>query len=190
MKFNGNALRIGNVLEHKKRLWIITKAQAVKPGKGGAFNQVEMKDIRNGTKINERFRAGEQVEVIRLEQREATYLYDDGNILYFMDPTTYSQIEIDAGMIGDKRSFLKNGLTVSIEFFEQEPLSISLPHTVVMRIVEADSVIKGQTSAASYKPALLENGLKILVPPYIETGACIIVKTEDFSYVERAKNDN
>ncbi|AFX99139.1 translation elongation factor P [Candidatus Endolissoclinum faulkneri L2] len=187
MKLNGNALRIGNVVEHKRRLWVITKTQAVKPGKGGAFNQVEMKDIRSGTKLNERFRAGEQIEVIRLEQREATYLYSDDNILYFMDQDNFSQIEIDSRVVGNKRSFLKNGLKVSIEFFEQNPLSIALPNTVAMRIVEADSVIKGQTSAASYKPALLENGLKILVPPYIEIGACVIVKTEDCSYVERAK---
>ncbi|WP_420564470.1 elongation factor P [Thalassobaculum sp.] len=188
MKINGNAVRIGNVVEHQNRLWVVTKTQAVKPGKGGAFNQVEMKDIRNGTKLNERFRADEQVERVRLEQRNATYLYEDGDLLYFMDGETFEQVAVNSEMVGDQKAFLQDGMAVTIESYEEEPLSISLPDTVVMTIVEADAVVKGQTASSSYKPAVLENGVKVLVPPHIEAGTRIVVKPEDCSYVERAKD--
>ncbi|NQW12267.1 MAG: elongation factor P [Alphaproteobacteria bacterium] len=188
MKINGNAVRIGNVVEHQNRLWVVTKTQAVKPGKGGAFNQVEMKDIRSGTKLNERFRADEQVERVRLEQREATFLFADGDLLTFMDSETYEQITVNAEMIGEKVAFLQDGMVVQIESHEDEPLSVTLPETVVMTIVEADAVVKGQTASSSYKPAVLENGVRVLVPPHIEAGTRIVVKPEDNSYVERAKD--
>ena len=188
MKINGNAVRVGNVVEHQNRLWVVTKTQAVKPGKGGAFNQVEMKDIRSGTKLNERFRADEQVERVRLEQRAATYLYEDDGMLHFMDSETFEQVAIRDELIGDQKAYLQDGMTVQIESYEEEPLSVQLPDTVVMAIVEADAVVKGQTASSSYKPAVLENGVKILVPPHIEAGTRVVVKPEDNSYVERAKD--
>ncbi|MCR9177204.1 MAG: elongation factor P [Alphaproteobacteria bacterium] len=188
MKINGNAVRIGNVVEHQGRLWVVMKTQAVKPGKGGAFNQVEMKDIRVGTKLNERFRADEQVERVRLEQSKATFLFADDDFLTFMDTESFEQILIKREMIGDQALFLQDGMEVQIESYEEEPLSVTLPETVVMTIVEADAVVKGQTASSSYKPAVLENGVRVLVPPHIEAGTRIVVKPEDLTYVERAKD--
>lgn len=188
MKINGNAVRIGNVVEHQGRLWVVMKTQAVKPGKGGAFNQVEMKDIRVGTKLNERFRADEQVERVRLEQSKATFLFADDDFLTFMDSESFEQIPIKREMIGDQALFLQDGMEVQIESYEEEPLSVTLPETVVMTIVEADAVVKGQTASSSYKPAVLENGVRVLVPPHIEAGTRIVVKPEDLTYVERAKD--
>jgi elongation factor P len=188
MKINGNAIRIGNVSEHKDRLWVAVKTQAVKPGKGGAFNQVELKDIRNGTKLNERFRADEQVERVRLEQRPAQFLFAEENLLTFMDNETYEQTQISTDLIGENAVFLQDGMEVQIESYEGEPLSVQLPETVVLEIVEADAVVKGQTASSSYKPAVLENGVKILVPPHVEAGTRVVVRTEDSTYVERAKD--
>lgn len=188
MKINGNAVRIGNVIEHQNRLWVVTKTQAVKPGKGGAFNQVEMKDIRSGTKLNERFRADEQVERVRLEQRPAQFLFAEENLLTFMDNETYEQTQISTDLIGENAVFLQDGMEVQIESYEGEPLSVQLPETVVLEIVEADAVVKGQTASSSYKPAVLENGVKILVPPHVEAGTRVVVRTEDSTYVERAKD--
>ncbi|WP_193183996.1 elongation factor P [Nisaea sediminum] len=188
MKINGNAIRIGNVIEHKDRLWVAVKTQAVKPGKGGAFNQVELKDIRSGTKLNERFRADEQVERVRLEQRPAQFLFAEENLLTFMDNETYEQTQISADLIGENAVFLQDGMEVQIESYEGEPLSVQLPETVVLEIVEADAVVKGQTASSSYKPAVLENGVKILVPPHVESGTRVVVRTEDSTYVERAKD--
>jgi len=188
MKINGNAIRIGNVIEHKDRLWVAMKTQAVKPGKGGAFNQVELKDIRSGTKLNERFRADEQVERVRLEQRPAQFLFAEDNLLTFMDNETYEQTQIDKNLLGENVVFLQDGMEVQIESHEGEPLSVQMPETVVLEIVEADAVVKGQTASSSYKPAVLENGVKILVPPHIGTGIRVVVRTEDSTYVERAKD--
>ena len=188
MRINGNAIRIGNVIEHKDRLWVAMKTQAVKPGKGGAFNQVELKDIRSGTKLNERFRADEQVERVRLEQRSAQFLFAEDNLLTFMDNETYEQTQISRDLLGDNVVFLQDGMEVQIESHEGEPLSVQMPETVVLEIVEADAVVKGQTASSSYKPAVLENGVKILVPPHIGTGIRVVVRTEDSTYVERAKD--
>ena len=188
MKINGNAIRIGNVIEHKDRLWVAVKTQAVKPGKGGAFNQVELKDIRSGTKLNERFRADEQVERVRLEQRPAQFLFAEDELLTFMDNETYEQTQISKDLIGENAVFLQDGMEVQIESYEGEPLSVQLPETVVLEVVEADAVVKGQTASSSYKPAVLENGVKILVPPHIESGTRVVVRTEDSTYVERAKD--
>ena len=188
MKINGNAIRIGNVIEHKDRLWVAVRTQAVKPGKGGAFNQVELKDIRSGTKLNERFRADEQVERVRLEQRPAQFLFAEEDLLTFMDNETYEQTQISKTLLGDDVVFLQDGMEVQIESHEGEPLSVQIPEVVVLEIVEADAVVKGQTASSSYKPAVLENGVKILVPPHVESGTRVVVRTEDSTYVERAKD--
>ncbi len=188
MKINGNAVRPGNVIERNNRLWIAVRTQAVKPGKGGAFNQVELKDIRNGTKLNERFRANEQVERVRLEQRKSQYLYREDDLLTFMDAETYEQSQVNADMLGEQVIFLQDGMEVTVESYEGESLSVVLPDTVTMEVVEADAVIKGQTASSSFKPAVLENGARVMVPQHIEAGSRIVVKPVDSSYVERAKS--
>lgn len=188
MKINGNAVRVGNVIEHNDRLWVAVKTQAVKPGKGGAFNQVELKDIRNGTKLNERFRADEQVERVRLEQNKAQFLFREGDMLTFMDAESYEQTLIDVELLGDQAIYLQDGMEVTLETYEGEPLSVVLPDTVVMEVVEADAVVKGQTASSSYKPGVLENGARIMVPPHIEAGTRVVVKPADGTYVERAKD--
>ncbi len=188
MKINGNAIRPGNVIEHKNRLWRAVKTQHTQPGKGGAYLQVELKDIRDGTKLNERFRASEDVERVRLDQKNYQYLFADGDMLTFMDNDTYEQVSLNKEMVGEPVAFLQEGMTVSIESFEEEPISVMLPDNVTMEITEADPVVKGQTASSSYKPAMLENGSRIMVPPHIESGTRVVVNTADATYVERAKN--
>ena len=187
MKINGNAIRPGNVIEHNGRLWRAVKIQHTQPGKGGAYAQVELKDIRDGTKLNERFRSSEDVERVRLDQREFQFLYADGDMLTFMDNESYEQISVAEDFVGDPLPFLQEGMTVTIESYEGSPISVALPESVVMEVTEADPVVKGQTAASSYKPALLENGVKVMVPPHIETGTRVVVNTADSTYVERAK---
>jgi elongation factor P len=189
MKIDGNAIRVGNVIEHQDRLWRAVKTQHVKPGKGGAFLQVELKDIRDGTKLNERFRSSETVERVRLDQKEYQFLYADGDAYTFMDNETYEQVTLDKDMVGeDAVAYLQDGMTVMIESFEGSPISVTLPDTVVLEITEADAVVKGQTASSSYKPALLENGVRTLVPPHIAAGTRVVINTADGSYVERAKD--
>ncbi|MCG8547209.1 MAG: elongation factor P [Alphaproteobacteria bacterium] len=189
MKIDGNAIRPGNVIEHQGRLWRAVKTQHVKPGKGGAFLQVELKDIRDGTKLNERFRSSESVERVRLDQKNYQYLYADGDAYTFMDSETYEQVTIDRDFIGvDAVQFLQDGMTVSIEFFEESPISVTLPEHVTLEVAEADAVVKGQTASSSYKPAVLANGVKTLVPPHIAAGTRVVINTADGSYVERAKD--
>ncbi len=188
MKINGNAVRPGNVIEHNGRLWRAMKIQHTQPGKGGAYLQVELKDIRDGTKLNERFRASESVERVRLDQKEYQYLYADGDMLTFMDNNTYEQVTVHSDLVGDPKVFLQDGMTVTIESFEDDPISVMLPDTVVMEVVEADPVVKGQTASSSYKPGKLENGERIMVPPHIESGTRVVVFTADGSYSERAKS--
>ena len=188
MKINGNAIRPGNIIEHKNRLWRAMKIQHTQPGKGGAYLQVELKDIRDGTKLNERFRASEDVERVRLEQKDYQYLYEDGEMLTFMDNDTYEQISVHKDLVGEPVVFLQEGMIVTIESYEEEPISVMLPDTVVMQITQADPVVKGQTASSSYKPAILENGTRIMVPPHIESGTRVVVNTADASYVERAKD--
>lgn len=189
MKIDGNAIRPGNVIEHQGRLWRAIKTQHVKPGKGGAFLQVELKEIRDGTKLNERFRSSESVERVRLDQKAYQYLYADGDAFTFMDTETYEQVTIDRDMIGaDSVQFLQDGMTVSIEFFEESPISVTLPEHVTLEVAEADAVVKGQTASSSYKPAVLANGVKTLVPPHIAAGTRVVINTADGSYVERAKD--
>ena len=188
MKLNGNAIRPGNVIEHKARLWVAVKISHVKPGKGGAFAQVELRDIRDGTKLNERFRATESVERVILDEAECTYLYAEGDQYIFMHGETYEQFTISEGMIGEQATFLQNGMSVTLMSHEGEPISVTLPEQVVVTVVEADAVVKGQTASSSYKPAVVDNGMRVMVPPHIETGTRIVVKTEDSTYVERAKD--
>ncbi|ALE03119.1 elongation factor P [Bartonella ancashensis] len=186
MKINGNEIRPGNVIEHQGSLWVAVKCNAVKPGKGGAFNQVEMRNIVDGTKLNERFRAAETVEKVRLEQKDFTFLYQQGDMLVFMDTQSYEQLELQKDFVGDRAAFLQDGMTVTVELHQEKPLGISLPDQVTVTIAEADPAIKGQTATASYKPAVLDNGMRILVPPFIQSGERIIVDTNELTYIRRA----
>lgn len=189
MKIDGNAIRPGMVIEHQGRLWRAVKIAHTQPGKGGAYLQVELKDIRDGTKLNERFRSSERVERVRLEQTEFQYLFSDGDMHTFMNNETYDQIALPTDAIGDDQvPFLQDGMSVMIETFEEEPIGVELPAHVTLEVTEADAVVKGQTASSSYKPAVLSNGVKVLVPPHIEAGTRIVVDTRDASYVERAKD--
>jgi len=185
-KINGNEIRPGYILEHNDGLWVAVKTSHVKPGKGGAFAQVEMKNLRNGSKLNERFRAADKVEKVRLEQKDQQFLYETDGMLAFMDMETYEQIELSADILGERRPFLQDGMTIKIEFFEEEALSASLPQKVVCKIVETEPAVKGQTAAKSFKPAVLDNGIRVMVPPFVNQGEDIVVDTETMEYSERA----
>ncbi len=187
MKISANEIRIGNVLEHNNKLWIVTKTQHVQPGKGGAYIQAEMKELRGGSKLNERFRSAEAVEKVFLEEKPFQFLYKDDDFLHFMDQATYDQIQLPENLVGDAVSFLTDGMVVTVCLYENEPISVTLPQTVVLEIVESEPVVKGQTAASSYKPAILSNGVKIMVPQHIETGTKVVVDTSNASYIERAK---
>lgn len=186
MKINGNEIRPSNVLEHQGRLWVAVKVNHVKPGKGGAYAQVEMKDILSGTKLNERFRSAETVERIRLEQKDFQYLYAQGDMLVFMDLETYEQIELQTEFVGDRAKFLQDGMSVTVEMHEGKVLGISLPNQITLEVVETEPVVKGQTAANSFKPAVLDNGVKVMVPPFISQGEKIIVDTEEVAYLRRS----
>lgn len=189
MKIDGSAIRSGMVMEYNNKLYLVVKHEIRTPGNLRAFNQVEMKDVVNGTKQNVRFNSGEMVERVSLEQRKYQYLYADGDNLVFMDNENYEQVNLSKDLLGEDRlPFLQENMDVQIETHEGKPLSIQLPDTITATIVEADPVVKGQTASSSYKPAILDNGVRVMVPPFIETGTRIVVKTEDSSYVERAKN--
>ncbi|MEQ5774672.1 MULTISPECIES: elongation factor P [unclassified Thalassospira] len=188
MKINGNEIRPGNIIEHNGGLWRAVKTNAVKPGKGGAFNQVELKNLRDNTKLNERFRASETVERVRLDQKDYTFLFAEGDMLTLMDSETFEQITVNSELIGDPAVFLQDGMVVTVESFEEEPISATIPEHATFQIVEADAVVKGQTQSSSYKPAVLENGVRILVPPHIESGTRIVVNTAESTYLERAKD--
>jgi len=185
MKINGNEIRPGNVIEHNGSLWVAVRCNAVKPGKGGAFNQVELRNMLDGTKLNERFRAAETVEKVRLEQKDFTFLYEQGDALVFMDSESYEQLELQKDFVGDRAAFLQDSMTVTVELYEDRSIGISLPDQVVLTITEADPVVKGQTAASSYKPAILENGIRILVPSFIEAGERIVVDTNEITYLRR-----
>jgi elongation factor P len=185
-KINGNEIRPGNVIEHDGGLWVAVKTNAVKPGKGGAYNQVELKNLINGTKLNERFRAAETVEKVRLEQKDFSYLYEQGDALVFMDDESYEQLELDKDFVGERAAFLQDGMKVTVELYEEKPIGISLPDYVTLTIAEADPVVKGQTAASSYKPAVMENGVRVMVPPFISSGEKIVVDTNEITYVRRA----
>ncbi len=191
MKVNAITLRSGNVIEYNGKLCVVLKNDIQQPGKGASVAQVEMRDIRTGNKDNVRFRTQETVERVRLEQTEYQFLYMNGDEINLMNNETFEQIEVTPEQMGNQYKYLQEGMSVEVETFEGEPLGFKLPDRIVMEIVEAEPVIKGQTATTSYKPAVLENGEKVLVPPHIESGVKIVVKLEDGSgtYVERYKGD-
>ncbi|HEY4265840.1 MAG TPA: elongation factor P [Micropepsaceae bacterium] len=186
-KVAGNEIRPGMIIELDGQLWSVIKTQAVKPGKGGAYNQVEFKNVVTGGKLNERFRSAETVDEVQLERRDFQYLYASGDTLTFMDMQNYDQIEIEADFVGDRAQFLQDGMKVVLQMHEGKPLGVSLPPHVVLEITEADPVTRGQTAASSYKSAILENGVRTQVPPFIEKGTKVVVSTDDGSYVRRAE---
>jgi elongation factor P len=187
MKQQANLIRAGQVIEHDGNRWTILKQQIITPGKGGAFIQVEMRNLKTGNKTNERWRTADTVERLQTDNKEYTFSYMDGTNLVLMDPETFEELHLAADLLGDALPFLQDQMTLELDLVEGEPVAAHLPATVVLEIVEADPVVKGQTAASSYKPALLSNGVKTSVPPFIETGERIVVRTEDASYVERAK---
>jgi elongation factor P len=187
MKINGNEIRPGYVIEYQNTLWVAVKTMAVKPGKGPAYNQVELKNLIDGRKLNNRFGSDEKVERGRLEQKDFQYLYKEGESLVFMDKDTYDQLSLAEEFVGERALFLQDGMTVTLEMHDERPIGIRLPDYVTLEIVEADPVVKGQTAASSYKPAKLENGLRVMVPPFIGTGEKIVVDTAEISYVRRAE---
>ena len=187
MKQQANLIRAGQVIEHEGRRWTVLKQQIITPGKGGAFIQVEMRDLKSGNKTNERWRTADTVERLMTEEKEYIYSYTEGTNMVLMDPQTYEQITLPIELLGDSAPFLQEDRHVTVDLVEGEPVAAHLPPTVVLEVVEADPVVKGQTAASSYKPAHLSNGARTSVPPFIEAGEKIVVKTEDGSYVERAK---
>jgi elongation factor P len=185
-KINGNEIRPGCILDHDGGLWAAVKVNHVKPGKGGAFAQVELKNLRDGRKLNERFRSEDKVDQVQLDFKEQQFLYETDGRLVFMDSETYEQTELDAELLGDRRPFLQDGMTAQIQYYGEEALSVSLPQKVTCRVVETEPVQKGQTAANSFKPAILDNGVRIMIPPFVGTGEDIIVHTELMEYSERA----
>lgn len=188
MKINGNTIRPGNVLEHEGKLWVVLKTQHTQPGKGGAYMQVEMKTLVGNTKTNVRFRSAETVERVFLDELPYQYLYEEGDSVIFMDQATYEQISLSKDFLGDAVYYLQEGMVVDVSSYEGKPITVSLPDHVVFEIVEAEPVVKGQTASSSFKPAVLSNGQKIMVPPHIDVGMRVVVNTSDGSYVERAKS--
>ncbi len=187
MKINGNEIRPGNIVQHQDSLWIAVKTNAVKPGKGPAYNQVELKNLINGSKLNERFRSSETVERVRLEQKDHTYLYAEGDLLVFMDAETYEQIHIAKDLIGERVAFLQDGMQVVVESHEGRAIGVQMPEHATLAITETEPTVKGQTASSSFKPAIIENGLRVLVPPYISVGEKIVVNTTTLEYVKRAE---
>ena len=185
MKINAGEIRVGMLLEYKNDLWLVLKTQHVKPGKGGAFAQVEMKSLGKNTKLNERFRSSETVEKASLEETDFNFLYDDENNYIFMDPKTFEQIEIKKDLIGEKGKLMTENLKVSVSFHNENPISVELPNQVTCKIETTDVALKGQTVSSSYKPATLNNGLNIQVPPFIDSGDEVIVDTRTLEYIKK-----
>ena len=186
MKISGVDIRPGNILEYEKGIWKVAKTQHTQPGKGGAFMQVEMKNLIDGRKTNVRFRSADTIERVRLDTKDFQYLYADGDALVFMDKDTYDQINLPADLIGDAAAFLQDGMEVTLEMYDERPISVALPEQVEATIVEADAVVKGQTASSSFKPAILDNGVRVMVPPHIESGTRIVVDVYDRTYVGKA----
>ena len=186
-KIAGNEIRPGTLIEHDGGLWLAVKTQAVKPGKGGAYTQVELKNVITGTKLNQRFRSDEGVEEVYLEKKDFQFLFATGDMLTFMDQETYDQIELSIEFVGpDQARFLQDGMKTLVQLYDGKPIGIALPQNVTLTVAEADPVLRGGTAAPSYKGAVLENGMKIQVPPFVEAGEKIVVATEDGSYLRRA----
>ncbi|MFQ3596384.1 MAG: elongation factor P [Sphingomonadaceae bacterium] len=186
MKISGVDIRPGNIIEYEGGIWRAVKTQHTQPGKGGAYMQVEMKNLIDGRKTNVRFRSAEIVERVRLDTKDFTFLFAEGDQLTFMDKDSYEQVQLPRDLLGDAAAFLTDGMDVMMELYEEKPISVQLPDQVECLIVEADAVVKGQTASSSYKPAVLENGVRIMVPPHIESGTRVIVDVYEQSYVRRA----
>ena len=187
MKILGNEIKPGMVLEHRDDLWSVLKTQHVKPGKGGAFNQVELKSIKKGTKLNERFRSSDTVDRAILDDRKFNFLYEDEKNCHFMDPKNFEQIEISKNLLDEKSKLLKENMEVDIQFYDDQAMSVQLPNTVDLIIETTDAAIKGQTASSSYKPATLENGIKIMVPPFISGDDKIVLDTRTLEYIKKVK---
>ena len=185
MKINASEIRVGMLLEYKNDLWQVLKTQHVKPGKGGAFAQVEMKSLNKNTKLNERFRSSETVEKAAVEEEKFTFLYKDDNDYFFMNPKSFDQINIKKEIVGEKGKLLTESLEVSVSFYNDTPISVDLPNQVTCKIETTDAALKGQTVSSSYKPATLDNGLNIQVPPFIESGDIIIIDTRNLEYIKK-----
>ena len=185
MKISGNEIKSGMILEHKNDLWEVIKTQHVKPGKGGAFNQVEMKSINKDTKINERFRSSDDIERAIIEEVDYNFLYEDKGEFYFINNNTFDQINLKRELMGEKSKFLSEGLEVKIGIHNDTPIKVDLPNQINCKIESTDASLKGQTVSSSYKPAILKNGLKIQVPPFIENGDTIIVDTRSIEYIKK-----
>ncbi len=186
MKISGVDIRPGNILEYEKGLWKVAKIQHTQPGKGGAYMQVEMKNLIDGRKTNVRFRSADTVEKVRLDTKEFQYLYQDESFLVFMDNENYEQINLNADMLGEEVAFLTDGMDVTLELYDEKPISVQLPDHIEAEIVEADAVVKGQTASSSYKPAVLDNGVRVMVPPFIAAGTRIVVDVYAREYVRKA----
>ena len=186
MKISGVDIRPGNIIEYEGGIWRAVKIQHTQPGKGGAYMQVEMKNLIDGRKTNVRFRSAETVERVRLDTKDYQYLYHDGDMLVFMDKDNYEQVSLPQDLLGDAAEFLQDGMDVVMELYDEKPISVQLPDQIEATIVEADAVVKGQTASSSYKPAVLDNGVKVLVPPHITAGTKIVVDVYNREYVRRA----
>ena len=186
MKISGVDIRPGNILEYERGIWKVAKIQHTQPGKGGAYMQVEMKNLQDGRKTNVRFRSADTVERVRLDTKDFQFLYHDGDALVFMDKDNYEQISLPADLVGEAAAFLQDGMDVELELWDEKPISVALPDQVEATIVEADAVVKGQTASSSYKPALLDNGVRVMVPPHIESGTRIVVDVYERTYVGKA----
>ena len=187
MKILGNEIKPGMIIEHKNDLWSVVKAQHVKPGKGGAFNQVELKSIKKGKKLNERFRSSDAIERAVLEEKKFNFLYKDENNCHFMNQTNFEQIQINKSLLGEKSKLLKENMGVNVQFYDDQALSIDLPTSIELKIESTDAAIKGQTASSSYKPATLENGIKIMVPPFINSDDTIVLDTRTLEYIKKIK---
>tara|TARA_B100001057_G_scaffold231225_1_gene231469 strand:- start:112 stop:672 length:561 start_codon:yes stop_codon:yes gene_type:complete len=185
MKINAGEIRVGMLLEHKNDLWQVLKTQHVKPGKGGAFAQVEMKSVNKNTKLNERFRSSETVEKASLDEINHNFMYEDENNYFFMDPKSFEQLEVKKNIVGEKGKLLTENLEVTVNFYNELPISVDLPNQVKCKIQNTDAALKGQTVSSSYKPAILDNGLNIQVPPFIEAGDEVIIDTRSLEYVKK-----
>ena len=188
MKIQANTMRPGMVIEHQDKQWTVLKIELLQPGKGGAFIQVEMRDIASGNKSNDRWRTQDSVEKLEVRERDSQYLFQDDEIYTFMDTETFEQFTLSGEDLGDKAAFLQEGMAVTTATIEGKPVDINLPQHITLEVVEADAVVKGQTAASSYKPGVLENGVKVMIPPFVEAGTRIVINTTDGTYVERAKD--
>lgn len=188
MKINANSIRLGTVLEHNNRLWVVVKnPEHTQPGKGGAYVQVEMKDVKTGTKLNERFSSSESVEKVRLDEKSCQFLYFDGDDLTLMDNENFEQFNIKKEILGDQLAYVQDGMNLQVEFYNEEVISATVPEKITAIIEQTEPVVKGQTAAASFKPAILDNGVRVMVPPFVNAGDKVVIRTTDSTYIERAK---